>query len=269
MVHMQEMAFEVCGSIAATSDVSALKKQLLSLPHNAMLRIKGPTYSDQIRQMWQDVIYHIGNIRDEKNYESLQNGAAAPQGKHKWIWTDIINDPDYPNTFRHSTTAQPLHTDGAYMAEHSEFVFFLGEKSCTKGGETLFISAETLHEELEQNAPELLTNIINTPVRHAKDGYEATNRCILSNDSNGYLLNWSYVNARPEEASSATTIKEAFHKFLAKHIIAKNKCTPFKLSSGEVLIWRDRRFLHGRNAFEASTRGERIIWKLDFGIHAK
>src|SRR6266550_2834871 len=61
--------------------------------------------------------------------EDLQTGQKTGA---KWI--EIKYDPEFPNSYRHSSSRQPLHTDGSYESDAPEVSFFFCLRAARVGG---------------------------------------------------------------------------------------------------------------------------------------
>ena len=57
------------------------------------------------------------------------------------IWMEVRFDPKIKNAYRHSSSSQPLHTDGSYIKKYTNSTLMCCVKNNTKKGETTFISA--------------------------------------------------------------------------------------------------------------------------------
>lgn len=73
--------------------------------------------------------------------------ATGKKTGNKWI--DIRYDPALPNSYRHSDTKQPLHTDGSYESKAPDVTFFVCIKNLVYGGSTVFLDGNHLIECLE------------------------------------------------------------------------------------------------------------------------
>src|SRR5882672_8262726 len=59
-------------------------------------------------------------------------------------WIEIKYDPEFPNSYRHSSTRQPLHTDGSYESRAPEVSFFFCIRAAAVGGATTFVDSDEL-----------------------------------------------------------------------------------------------------------------------------
>ena len=75
------------------------------------------------------------------------------------IWSEVRNDNSIPNAYRHSTEAQPLHTDGSYIPNFPSSTLMACVRNNVKGGETTFIDSISVYEILESVDPSLLRKL--------------------------------------------------------------------------------------------------------------
>lgn len=174
-------------------------------------------------------------------------------------WMEVRFDPSIPGAYRHSANAQPLHTDGSYIPEYPNATLMYCVAAAPEGGETVFLSGTTLLELLASESPTLLTRLRSTPIPHARSGLRRTEP-VLDADDTGPVLNWNYYCVDSDATIEARSLREELFTFLASPIVADH-LVGVRLAAGDAVVWKDRRVLHGRNAFAASAVSERFIWK--------
>jgi hypothetical protein len=138
------------------------------------------------------------------------------------------------------------------------------------GGETTFLTNNDLVRLLESRRPDLLERLWEVPVPHRRSGDSRT-ECILRRGLDGdILLNWNYYCIDRSASVEAAKLAEEFFAFLRDEPDVHASCLPVLLQPGEAVLWKDERVLHGRNAFDATHRSERWIWKcaVDVGVPA-
>jgi len=188
-----------------------------------------------------------------------EDGASGVQTRD--AWTDIRFDPARAHSFRHSNTAQPLHTDGAYEAESGNVVFFSCRTHAPAGGETHFVAADEIARVAKSEAPEMYDQLVNLPVRFGKLNTMQRERPILVKDDTGWSIDWNYYRVVTDGAPSVQRLRESFHAFLQERFVDSGACHAVRLLAGECLLFHDQRVLHGRRAFTAHRLSERLIWK--------
>lgn len=183
------------------------------------------------------------------------------------VWMEVRFDPQYPDAYRHSANAQPLHTDGSYIADFPNATLMCCVANATQGGETIFLDAEQLVQILEIEAPELLIKLKQTIIPHTRSG-DSRNLPILRHQKDGWYVNWNYYCMDTNADPQTIALGESFQQFLLTNSSIKQALVPIKLQPGDAVIWKDDRLLHGRNNFSATLTGERYLWKcaVDVGV---
>ncbi len=173
-------------------------------------------------------------------------------------WLDVRYDPNHANTYRHSNTPQPLHTDGAYIVDFDyELVFLFCTQQAKYGGATTFLDADFLYELLATYQPKLLQLLEKEIVYFSKGTFGGKKVKIIDRDEKGLLVNWNYYRVADENPSHVKEMIQQFQDFLQNQVVAAGLLNPLLLQKGEAVFFHDRRVLHGRNAF----LGERCLIK--------
>lgn len=181
------------------------------------------------------------------------------------IWMEIRYDPKIKDAYRHSSEAQPLHTDGSYIPGFPNSSLLCCVTNAGEGGETVFVEAKWVYEALKQEAPELLSFLLDFNIPHARSG-DLRDSKVLYLDGNIWRVNWNYfcVDSRIDEEIKKKA--EDFHQFLKDSSLIKSHLISVKLKPGQAVLWKDNEVLHGRNAFNATSESERFIWKCAFDV---
>jgi alpha-ketoglutarate-dependent taurine dioxygenase len=178
-------------------------------------------------------------------------------------WLEIRYDPAVANAYRYSRNAQPLHTDGSYLGNAPDVMFFYCVRQAAAGGATTFIDSQDLIDLVGREDAGLFRALRETPVKFSKAGDEKT-RPILGEDAFGPQLTWNYYCMDPNERPEVKDLVERFHSFLEGRIVGEERTMPIRLRPGEAVFFQDERLLHGRNAFSAQEKGDRFMWKTGF-----
>lgn len=178
------------------------------------------------------------------------NENIATGNKDGDLLMDVRYDKNKSDVFRHSNTAQQLHTDASYESDTPDIVFFYCVEQASNGGDTLFLDSVELLESLNDNK-ELLGQLKSVDVEFRK-GDDFKRRPIISCDQKGVLLTWNYYRVIHTSLN-----KEMITKFVNHLDAIKNKCFCVNLKPNEMLLFQDERLLHGREAFI----GDRFMWK--------
>lgn len=183
-------------------------------------------------------------------------------------WMEVRFDPDIPDAYRHSSSAQPLHTDGSYIANFPSATLMFCVHAAPSGGETVFLPAEDLVSIMGEMAPELLAQLHSTVVAHRRSGDERNLPILRFTESGAPLLNWNYYCVDRNAEPGVIDLAYRLFAFLRDEPAIGRACRPVPLQPGEAVVWKDDRLLHGRNAFSAGESSERFIWKcaVDVGV---
>jgi alpha-ketoglutarate-dependent taurine dioxygenase len=202
-----------------------------------------PAASINLSDFYLDAINYLGKpFYSEEDFKT--------KNKTGNLWSDIKYDPEKGESFSHSNTRQPFHTDGAYEANNPDISFFYCMEQSTFGGATTFLNPKVLLKCLSFYNSDLLVEIKNTIVHHFKAS-DQKQALIL----NGEDWNWNYFRAEKIK------LVEQFHFFLEEVIYKSGLYENITLKKGESLFFWDKKVLHGRNAF----LGNRHLRKA--GIH--
>lgn len=173
-------------------------------------------------------------------------------------WTNIVYDPKVKDSYRHSCTGQPLHTDGSYEAHAPNISFFFCLNARQDGGNTIFIDSTVIYNLLLTREPELLEQL-KKPMKFFK-GNDSKTKPVISSDDKGFVLNWNYYRVDKTETT------ERFKVFLDK-VVESGLCLSVKLDPGDALFFQDERLLHGRTPFFAQSYGDR--WLVKGGLNVR
>ncbi|MBA3698982.1 MAG: TauD/TfdA family dioxygenase [Planctomycetes bacterium] len=183
------------------------------------------------------------------------------------IWMEVRYDSRFPDAYRHSANAQPLHTDGSYIPSFPNASLMTCIANTAEGGETTFIDSLVLLQILRREAPELLDELLSTIVPHARSG-DRRDEQIIRQAGDRIWVNWNYYCVAKDTTPAARVLAESFHRLLQNSPGVKAGIRPVKLLPGDAVVWKDAEVLHGRNAFVPTRESDRFIWKcaIDVGI---
>jgi len=185
------------------------------------------------------------------------------------LWMEVRYDPRFPNAYRHSLNAQPLHTDGSYIPSFPNATLMCCVASANHGGETIFITAEQLVAAMRAECPDLLDALESVVMPHARSGDRRALPVVRRVDG-VVRLNWNYYCVASDCPPRVLELRERLFAYLRDSPAVRAAIVPVKLAPGEAVVWKDERLLHGRNAFLASDASERFLWKcaVDVGVFA-
>lgn len=184
-------------------------------------------------------------------------------------WIEVRYDAAIPDdaAYRFSKNAQPLHTDESYLSEPADVMFMHCLVQAPAGGETTFVDADVLWQQLQQHASTLAAQLLDRPVRFAKAGDSRT-LPIIAQTPAGLRLNWNYHCVDPTETAENHALTQEFREFLLTHITGTAAEMAIQLAPGEAVAWWDDQVLHGRRAFQAVATNDRFLLKSGFRLPA-
>lgn len=181
------------------------------------------------------------------------------------IWMEVRYDPKFPDAYRHSANAQPLHTDGSYIPSFPNATLLACVNNAAEGGETTFIDSNEVVAALETENPELLKFLTTQKVLHERSGDQRDSYVIYKKNGEWHL-NWNYYCVSEKIDPSVKTRVDEFFNFLQNSQRIKDAIIPVKLTPGDAVTWKDEEVLHGRHSFKANQVSERYIWKCAIDI---
>ena len=177
------------------------------------------------------------------------------------IWMEVRFDPLFKDAYRHSSSAQPLHTDGSYIPNFPNATFMCCVANSKEGGETIFLDANDLVQSLLLDDKSLLEELMSEELIHERSGDKRVEKIIEKKNENKYLVNFNYFCISKSNDQKKLSLSKRFFNYLQNSKNIKKKIKEVKLKPGDAITWKDRELLHGRNSFSASESSERFLWK--------
>jgi alpha-ketoglutarate-dependent taurine dioxygenase len=230
-----------------------------------VLRITGasPRIADaDARAFWREIGEAIG-----RNADLIEDSVTGELIQVDGQWMDVRFEPDRADTYRHHNVGQPLHTDGAYvgLAHTREIALFYLARQAERGGESLFIDAETVAAVARDRDPPLFHRLFATPVRFGKGSGPQRVTPILRQEEGATKINWNYFRVLPDQGEAIAALREDFFQFLER-LVNEGIVSSFRLNEGDAVFFHDEEVLHGRRAFAARESGDRLLWKTYFTL---
>lgn len=226
--------------------------------------LKATSALESVRNLYDDLLPHIGTPAHIAEDVAVGDRHRQRTGE---IWMDVKYDPRIKDAYRHSSSAQPLHTDGSYIAQYPNATLMACEVNAGTGGETVFLDGDALLQVLREEAPVLLKRLLEVKIPHARSG-DRRELPIVRVEHDRIFLNWNYYCVDPSGGSEVAEIRQAFHEFLLNSAGVRRGIVEVKLARGDAVVWKDERVLHGRNGFEAHQLAERFLWKCAIDVGA-
>tara|TARA_E500000178_G_C16964109_1_gene727518 strand:+ start:373 stop:1149 length:777 start_codon:yes stop_codon:yes gene_type:complete len=186
--------------------------------------------------------------------------------KNNKIWMEVRFDPSIKNAYRHSASAQPLHTDGSYNPNYPTSTLMCCENNTSEKGETIFIDACKIAKILKNEECDLYDKLKNSSIKHERSGDVRICPVLKKISENKWYVNWNYYCISKNISADEILLKESFQKFLTSNKSVKSNLLELKMNRGDALVWKDNEVLHGRNSFIPKENSSRFIWKcaIDF-----
>jgi len=171
---------------------------------------------------------------------------------------EVISKPN-PNNLAYTAVTLPLHTDLPNQEVPPGFQFLHCLANDAEGGGSLFADGFAMAEDLRMADPEAfrLLSEIAIPFRfHDRVADIRTRAPVIGLDRAGKVaeIRWNAHIAAPFDmaADIMPAYYRAYRAFMAMTRDPAYQLT-FKLKAGEMIVFDNRRVLHGREAFDPST----------------
>ena len=176
---------------------------------------------------------------------------------------EVLNKPS-PNNLAYTSLALPLHTDLPNQEQIPGYQFLHCCRNSAQGGASVFADGFRICEDLKNDAPEefALLSRLQVPWRFHDEGDDVRyRRPIIQLDSAGELCGLAF-NAHiadvPDIAPDQLLDFYEAYRGLMLRIRAPQYRLCQTLQPGEMVMFDNRRVLHGREAFDSAS-GERHL----------
>ncbi len=244
-----------------SSSVDDIKKHWATSA-NKVIVLRADDIPNDVQNYYESIFEHLGTPYPLA--EDVQLGSRETQRSGK-IWFEVRYDPKHPNAYRHSSNAQPLHTDGSYITGFPSSTLLACVANAGEGGETTFIDSRDVYNILKEEKPQLLDFLIRTKIRHTRSG-DTREEEILRIEDDDIFLNYNYYCVDSKIDADHREMIDQFQSFLLESSKIKNATIGVKLNPGDGIFWKDNYCLHGRNSFVANQESERFLWKCAIDI---
>lgn len=215
-----------------------------------------------VRAYYEQLFPHLGT--PAALAEDVRIGDRGQQRTGE-IWFEVRYDPRFPDAYRHSANAQPLHTDGSYIPTFPNATILCCVANADEGGETTFIDSEDVVTALKEENPRLFEQLSTVVMPHARSG-DRRELPVLYRKDDRWFVNWNYYCVAADVEPALRAIADEFHAFLQSSPMIRSRTVEVKLAPGDAVTWKDDEVLHGRNGFSATAESERFIWKCAINI---
>jgi alpha-ketoglutarate-dependent taurine dioxygenase len=229
---------------------------------NKVFVLKADSIPDNVQEFYESVFKYLGTPIPIAEDVNLGSRESQRSGK---IWFEVRYDPKHPDAYRHSSNAQPLHTDGSYIPDFPSSTLLACVANAGEGGETTFIDSKDLFRIMQEEQPELLNFFLSNKIKHSRSGDTRIDE-IIRVEENDVFVNYNYYCVAKDIDNAAKDNIEKFQFFLINSKKINEATFGIKLAPGDSVFWRDNYCLHGRNSFVANQESERFIWKCAIDI---
>ena len=172
---------------------------------------------------------------------------------------DVRIEPQ-PGNLAYTDQALELHADNPYRDPVPTLQLLHAITADAGGGETLFVDGSAHAEALRRDAPEAFDVLARTPVRFtfaAETGERWSHASpVLSLDATGAVqtvrLNHRSLDLAPGEAATTDAWYDAYLAYY-RRLHAPEAAYGRRLAPGELVIFDNRRLLHGRRALTSGS----------------
>jgi gamma-butyrobetaine dioxygenase len=171
---------------------------------------------------------------------------------------EVINKPD-PNNLAYTSVALPLHTDLPNQEVPPGYQFLHCLANEATGGGSLFADGFAMAEDLRQDDPDAFRLLCDVPIPFCFSDNDADikiHRPVITLGASGQVIEIRY-NAHlagifDMTAETMPAYYRAYRAYMAKTRDPKYRIN-IRLKAGEMVVFDNRRVLHGRDAFDPST----------------
>jgi alpha-ketoglutarate-dependent taurine dioxygenase len=212
-----------------------------------------------IRDYYDSFFSDIGEFLPYAEDGRVQDRSRGRTGE---IWMEVRNIASVKNAYRHSTNAQPLHTDGSYIPKFPTSIMVC-MSNVDKGGETIFVDINSVLKDLKSFNKKLYDSVTSEEILHERSGESRiSNIFYVQDDILKVNFNYYCVSGKnPVHISKFTKQLLDYFVLIEKDQRERVNVLKIKLETGDCVIWKDDEILHGRKAFFPSKDSERFLWK--------
>lgn len=211
---------------------------------------------------WGLVVF-VGLDDDEQAGERLGELIGFKRQTNFGTMFEVLNKPE-PNNLAYTSLALPLHTDLPNQEQVPGYQFLHCCRNSATGGASIFADGFQICSDLRRRAPEQFALLSQVPIpwRFHDTGDDIRfHRPVIELDNAGDQCGL-YFNAHiadiPDMAGDRLYAFYEAYRSLMLLIREPRYCLSQALQPGEMVMFDNRRVLHGREAFDANS-GERHL----------
>jgi len=215
-----------------------------------------------LQQLKQDGIVIVSELVGELGGENFGDNIGFKRETNFGVMFEVFNKPD-PNNLAYTDVELPLHTDLANQELPPGYQFLHCIKNDANGGESVLADGFAIAEDLREQEPafyELLSTRKMGFRFHDKNCDIRYSHPLIKEESGvlkEFIFNAHLAQTVSFEDDQAFEYYSAYQHLMAR-IRQQKYAISLKLKAGEMMIFDNRRVLHGRKGFDASS-GERHL----------
>jgi gamma-butyrobetaine dioxygenase len=175
----------------------------------------------------------------------------------------VETKPD-PNNLAYTAHALPLHTDLPNQELPPGYQFLHAIRNEAVGGESTFADGFRIAESLRERDPDAFDLLTRIPVPyrfHDREFDIRVHRPVIGLDERGQIFDIRYSAHLMDAFDMPAAVMDDYYR--AYRLFMRETRNPahgirFKLRAGEMVVFDNRRVLHGRTAFDPTT-GHRLL----------
>lgn len=171
---------------------------------------------------------------------------------------EVMSKPD-PNNLAYTSHALPLHTDLPNQEVPPGYQFLHCIANAATGGGSIFADGFAIAEDLARDAPEAWRLLAEVPIPfrfHDADTDIRVHQPVICRDAFGAVseirFNAHIASVFDMPAETLAAYYPAYRRFMAMTRDPAYRAT-LRLAAGEMVVFDNRRVLHGREAFDPAT----------------
>ena len=200
----------------------------------------------------------VTGLEGEQGGEKFADLIGFKRETNFGVMFEVINKAE-PNNLAYTSVALPLHTDLPNQELPPGYQFLHCITNAAQGGESILADGFAIVEEMREQATALF-NLLSSqsmPFRFHDNSVDIRFRhpIIGLNEQqqiNSFIFN-AHLAAGPDFiAANGLEYYRAYRELISR-VRHPKYCLELKLQAGEMMIFDNRRVLHGRNAFDPSS----------------
>lgn len=170
-----------------------------------------------------------------------------------------VRSKPQPTNLAYTSLALPMHTDLPNQELVPGYQFLHCIKNEAVGGSSIFCDGFAIAEDMRESDPEYFDLLANTsiPFRYHDDEFDIRGRQkIINLDASGHVIEICFNAHLSDTLDLPVTLMENYYRAYQIFMLKAKQSSytvSAKLCGGEMVVFDNRRILHGREAFDTQT----------------